>query len=134
MTHHRTTIPATNGLEKISVNLDATSLASLEWCQHWVKVRHRLTPATAVIVRRALRHYARHLDSLDEDESRREYPQVNAAAQGVGTARRLTEARARIEGSPFRPMRLNEALHSPQELAEMKTTLEAIETRMSTFE
>jgi hypothetical protein len=139
MSHHRTTITALGGLEKHTASLDAQSAVALEYATFWAHRHTDLRPVPATVIRRALRLLAAHLSCLDTGvDSLEVKPECRAfidAGKGSGTARSLTEARARIEDHREAPARQPmghwlDALHSKSERDESRRMLEALEKHL----
>lgn len=131
----RTTITALGGLEKHTATLDARSAVALEFITHWCRRRTNLRPVPAAVIRRALVLLAEHLSGLDEELQAGECRAFEQAGRGSGTARTLTEARARIETHRECPARQpmddwRDALYSIEERAEMRRTLAALEKHL----
>lgn len=124
----RGSIAARNTLERPTAALDAHSLICMEWAAHHLAAREKLRPQPAVILRRALDVYVGHLQSLPGTRS--ELIALESAGRGTGSARMLTEARARLEAAEGRPMAFREVRYSPQQLREQREMLEALERHM----
>jgi hypothetical protein len=134
MTQRKTTT-ALLGLEKHTAALDARSLVALDWASFWAHKHTRLRPVPAVVIRRALVCLAEHLSNVDPEHIAAECRAFEDAGKGSGSARSLTEARARIEvhqeAPAAQPMdHWRDALHSKEERAESRRMLEALEKRM----
>jgi hypothetical protein len=127
----RKTITAANTLERAHASLDSRSLVHLYWAMHWCQQRARLKPQAAVVIRRALELYARHLDALQDPTS--ELVAIESAGKGSGGAVQLTEARARLERAEFKALPLRECLYSPEQLREQQETAAAIEACLETL-
>jgi hypothetical protein len=129
------TITALQGLEKHTAALDGRSLVALEFATFWARNQTRLRPVPAVVIRRALVCLADHLSSLDPERIAAECRAFEDAGKGSGSARSLTEARARIEVHQECPAEQpmdhwRDALHSKEERAESRRMLDALEKRM----
>jgi hypothetical protein len=118
----RKTITAVGTLERPTAGLDAYSLVAVDWVTAWASTRGRLKPQPAVIMRRALGLLVEHLSHLDAEEdeekrdeaTQRELLALHRAAKGSGSARTLTECRARLEAAEGRKVSFIEVLHSPE--------------------
>jgi hypothetical protein len=131
----RTTITALQGIEKLTAALDARSLVALDWASFWAHKHTRLRAVPAVVIRRALMCLADHLSTLDPERITAEARAFEEAGEGSGSARSVTEARARIEvhqeAPAAQPMgHWRDALHSKEERAESRRMLDALEKRM----
>jgi hypothetical protein len=132
----RKTIPANLTLERPTAALDAKSIIALEWIALWAGSYGSATPSPATTIRRALQFLAQHLGQLvDPGHIRAELLRFEEAGKGHGTARTLTEARARIEAHlecpGAQPMdSWRDALHSQEHREESRRMLEAVEARM----
>lgn len=124
-TRQRRYIVATNALERPTAALDAHALICLEWAAHYIQARERLKPQPAVVIRRALDVYTRHLQSLEDTHG--EFWALEGAAKGTGGARMLTEARARMEAREGQPMSFAEARYTPEQLKDQRSLMAALE-------
>jgi hypothetical protein len=138
MTYQRKTITALATVEKPVASLDADSLVALEWSQLWALNHAGVKPVPSVVMRRALCLLARHLSALPPDDGlhRAEALAFQQAGKGNGSARSLTEARARMEAHLEAPGRQPmaswlDALYSPKQRAEGRETAAAIEVHMA---
>jgi hypothetical protein len=134
-----TRVRAERGIETTKADLDARSIVALEWTQLWARRHLRINPLGPVVVRRALCLLADHLSNLDADRLAAERRAFSDASAGSGSARSLTEARARIEhhqeAPGAQPMdHWRDALQSKEERAESKRMLEALEQRVAAWQ
>ncbi len=97
ITSTTTNIQPRGTLERASASLDARSAVALEWVTFYCARHGSVKVAPAVVIRRALELLAEHCSNLDGQEVAREMRAFVDAGRGEGTARSLTEARARIE-------------------------------------
>lgn len=144
MPHIRQTITALRGIEKHTAALDARSAVALEFATFWARRHTGLRPAPAVVIRRALQLLAEHLSALPEvdPEGRslaRECRAFLEAGAGHGSARSLTEARARIEDHLEAPARQpmahwKDALFSQAERAEQRRIVAAANRHLENTE
>lgn len=123
----RKSIAARNALERPTAALDAHSLVCLEWAAHFIQAHERLAPQPGVTIRRALAVYCQHLQKLDE--TRGELWALERAGRGDGSARLVTEARARMEGCKG-AMSFAEARYSPEQIKEQRELMAALERRL----
>lgn len=135
MSNNRTTVTALGGIEKHTASLDGRSLVALEFASFWARKHTRLRPVPAVVIRRALVCLADHLSNLDPDHIAAECRAFGDAGKGSGSARSVTEARARIEqASEFpalQPMgHWLDALQSKEEREHLRKVTEAVNQRM----
>jgi hypothetical protein len=76
-----------NSVEKVSLNLDARSVDRLRWTRHACKTLLDVEAGPAVVLRCALDHYTRHLESLlakpDAEGIDRERLLLSVAKRGV---------------------------------------------------
>jgi hypothetical protein len=115
-TTSRRTVPALGTLERPTAGLDCRSVIALEWAQHWALTRTRIKPQPGVVIRRALDLYADHLCRLPatDEATQQERRAIERAAKGSGSARLLTEARARLEAAEGLPVAFLDVLQSPK--------------------
>jgi hypothetical protein len=121
-------VRANNSLEKVLASLDSHSAARLAWIQHWHRVNTKADPQAAVVIRRALEVYARHLNAMGE--SLNEVPAIKAASKGSGSAVSLTEARARIEQAQLRPLDLDDCINGHEVMAQRRKDIVELEARV----
>lgn len=127
-------LAAAKSLESTMAALDAQSIVALEWAA-LTYARHFHVHATpAVVIRRALQLLALHLTHIEAEDLPGEGQHLERTALGQGSARSLTEARARIEthrGTPgLQPMdSWLDALHSPEERATVEAVNAAFDAR-----
>jgi hypothetical protein len=126
----RKTVQALGTLERPTAGLDCRSIVALEWTSQWASTRGRLMPQAGVILRRALSLYVDHLSRIEDPEgTQRELEAIHRAAKGTGTARTLTEARARLEAAEGRRVAFLEVLQSPESRKLVDSIDAAVEAR-----